>query len=424
MNDLTRSGPRANVLRHVDTARRVRGPISFVLVAGIAGLVACSSSNNSSTTKDGGADSGQGNDASNDSTTDVQTMTEEPAPTGAQGEACATGNVCDTGLYCAGGTCVPSSCAGKTTRSLPYNIATDFDTLFTIGPELDNLTIIASAPDCNATTFPSIEDTGIVDAGADASYPTLGDGGPEIDTIPNPQPSCYEFLYDPSCQNGSNGLCWAGVEFTNSAATAVASPGAVCSPTSVGQCIALGATAVSFWARASTPSGGTTPTVKFGTNRPGACLTTPIAGDPTIQQSGTCAGDTEFYIALTNTWTQYYVSIPAGEPYNDEPGCGGGVWEAFSVVLEPEYFLGGAYVMIKDIVWSNAADGYDAGVGVGVSDAGAPSDAGSDALSDAASDAASDALSDAASDAASDAGSASDATSDVVSDAASDAAEQ
>jgi hypothetical protein len=129
-------------------------------------------------------------------------------------------------------------------------------------------------------------------------------------------------------------------------------------------CVAPGATVISFSARASVDGA----IVKFGSSRPGACTTVvPIKDadggppDPTTEQS-TCPNATEFYIALTTGWQTYTITLPTGEPYDDEMGAGGGVWNALSLVVEPEYFVGGAYVFVKDVVWGNPTVGYDAGV--------------------------------------------------------------
>ena len=324
-----------------------------------------------------------------------------PPPTGDAGEACTQpGGTCGPGLFCsAEGICQVSYCTGKPQRALPYNIGTDFDTVFTIGPEKDNFTLIPSGVDCDSTTYPTLPNTGLGDGGpdaGDAGYPTLDDGGVEIVTYPTPQPSCYEFLYDPSCETGTQGLCWAGAVFTNSPATAAAAPGAVVTSSAVGVCLAPGATAISFWAKSSVA--GTV--VKFGSSRPGACLVTPLLEDggipdPATEQS-VCAGDTEFYLQLLTEWQNYWLSLRPGEPYDDEPGAGGGVWNAFSVVVEPEDVVGGAYVFVKDIVWSNPSDGYDAGI---ISPDSGTDASGEDASTDAGSDTGTDAgLSDAPSD--------------------------
>jgi hypothetical protein len=385
-------------------------PLLLILaVATIPGLAACGSNSNgappasmdagtdSTTQPDGGVDTGAGNTDSGAETA--------PPPTGDAGEPCTPPGTCAPGLFCnPQGTCQASYCGGKPQKPLPYAVASDFQTVFTIGPEKDNLALIPSGADCDSMTYPPIPNTGLADAGTDAavdaagatadaaadaavdaatdgavdgsgpSYPTLNDGGAEIVTYSS-TPSCYEFLFDPSCLTGTQGLCWAGAEFTNSAATAAAAPDGHVSANAIGVCLASGATVITFEARASVA--GTI--VKFGSNRPGACSALiPIKEadggipDPATEQSA-CPGATEFYLGLTTSWQQYTISLPPGEPYNDEPGAGGGVWNAFSLVVEPEYFVGGAYVFVKNIVWGNPTVGYDAGA---VSpDAGGSSDA-------------------------------------------------
>jgi hypothetical protein len=112
--------------------------------------------------------------------------------------------------------------------------------------------------------------------------------------------------------------CWAGVIFT-------ATPAGISAP---GICIAPGATAVHFKARASREGAR----VKFGSIREGLATT-------------------EFYILLTTTWTDYTVSIPAGEDYDGESPSGG-VWNGFSVVAEPADHVGGTYIFVSDVVWA------------------------------------------------------------------------
>jgi hypothetical protein len=319
-------------------------------------------------------------------------------PSGDAGEPCNPGNTCGTGLYCAMangmGTCTVSTCAGKTLEPLPYNLNTNFDLVYSLtnGAQDVNFSIVNNL-DCNTTTFAPIPNTGTGDAGAtdasvdaEAGFPTLNGGGPQFMTYATPPP-CYEFLFDPSCD--AVATCgFAGAIFTTSAAIsgadaatadgAVVIPdGAAPQPNAAGVCIAPGATMVTFQARASL--NGTL--VKFGSTKSAQCVAggdIPIASDPVAQQTA-CAGDTEFWLALTNDWATYTVSIPAGEQYNDEPMATQGVWNGFSVVFEPEYAVGGTYVFVRDITWTNVA----------------PSDGGTDAQTDTGTDALSDAPSDA-----------------------------
>ncbi len=309
---------------------------------------------------------------------------------GDAGEPCGPNKTCDTAdLYCNSTTalCTVSACAGKTKQSFPYDISADFSTVYTIGPELDNLEILTAtaALSCDTTTWAPIPNTGTGDAsvgdasvvsdagdGGDASLfaPALGDGGVQTVTYATPPP-CYEFLFDPSCNNtGPNGLCWAGAIFTNSAATADAAASGSPSTSAVGVCLQPAATMVTFWARASLNGA----VVKFGSTKAAQCTAPkPAPNDPVAQQTS-CKGDTEFFLQLTDQWTQYVVSLPAGEAYNDEANTGGGVWNGFSVVIEPEDVLGGTYIFVKDIQWTNAPPASftaDAGTGeAGASDAG------------------------------------------------------
>jgi hypothetical protein len=286
-------------------------------------------------------------------------------------------------------TCQVSACTGKPQAALPYNISTDFNTAYAIGPGAPNFQILTTL-DCDATTFPAYPDTGLLDASDstfDGSFPTLMDGGTEVVPYATP-PSCYQFLYNPGCS--TVGSCWAGAVITNSAVNATpASP----TGTTVGVCIQPGATMVTFMARAS--SNGIA--AKFGSTKAAQCIADgypnfPVAdggvliadpNDPVAQQTQ-CKGDTEFWLALTTSWAQYTVSLPANEPYNDELLTAGGVWNAFSMVVEPELAVGGAYILVKDITWVNGAatSTSDAGSEASTSDAASEastSDAGSEA---------------------------------------------
>jgi hypothetical protein len=311
---------------------------------------------------------------------------------GDAGEPCNTDGSCDPGLFCnAAKTCQVSACTGKPQAALPYNISTDFDMAYVIGPGAPNFQILTSL-DCDATTFPPYPDTGLLDASDstfDGSFPTLMDGGTEVVSYAT-APSCYQFLYNPGCS--AVGMCWSGAVITNSAANATpASP----TGTTAGVCIQPGATMVTFMARAS--ANGIA--AKFGSTKAAQCLANgypnfaaldggDLMADPNdpVGQQTECAGDTEFWLGLTTSWAQYTVSLPANEPYNDEPMTTGGVWNAFSMVVEPELAVGGAYILVKDVTWVNgAATTSDAGSEASTSDAGSEasaSDAGSDTATD------------------------------------------
>jgi hypothetical protein len=147
-----------------------------------------------------------------------------------------------------------------------------------------------------------------VSAGSEAGADAKSDGPAA--------PACYEFLYDPACTTGT---CWGGVIFTQSA-------GGILDP---GVCIELGATKITFKARASRPGAR----IKFGSIREGF-------------------NSTEFFLNVTTEWASYEVSIPPGEPYNAYSAGMTGVWNGFSVIVEPQDHPGGTYIYVKDAVWS------------------------------------------------------------------------
>ena len=128
-------------------------------------------------------------------------------------------------------------------------------------------------------------------------------------------PSCYKFLYNPACPTG---LCWGGVVFTQSA-------GGMADP---GICIESGATKITFKARASRPEAR----IKFGAIREGLL-------------------QTEFFLNITTEWATYEVTIPAGEPYNSYSSGATGVWNGFSIIVEPQDHTDGTYIFVKDAVW-------------------------------------------------------------------------
>ena len=213
-------------------------------------------------------------------------------------------------------------CDGMPKKPLPYAIAADFPFLLVLNSPVS--WSVAPGADCAQTVFPDVAPD--IGAGADAT-----DGG-IIDASPPTVTSCVAFRYDAddcvaslaSLSDGGVGgvdtvaACWAGVIFTPS-------------PEGISQegiCIASGATAIHFKARASRAGAR----VKFGSIRAGL-------------------GSTEFFIALTTAWADYTVSIPAGEDYDGESPVGG-VWDGFSVVAEPEDHVGGTYIFVSDVVWA------------------------------------------------------------------------
>jgi hypothetical protein len=326
-------------------------------------------------------------------------------PAGAAGQPCTAALTCNAGLQCVGttcqatgdagqpcilpsGTCDPglglycdsttmmclvSSCSGKPQKALPYNLSADFNTVTTSGPGAPNFEVLTdNSISCDATTFPPLPNTGlgpVPEAGADAEagppmFPVLVDAGVQSVTYATPPP-CYQFAYDPNSLN-------VGSQYGVAIFTSSGSPADAEASTSAGSgvCIAPGATMITFWARASV--NGTI--VKFGSTRAGQCLVGypgAIANDPVAQQQAcgrtfpATLGAVEFFLALTTQWAQYVVSLPPGEPYTDVPGGAGGVSNGFSVVVEPEQVPMGAYIFVKDIVWTNAPwssfSGGDAG---------------------------------------------------------------
>jgi hypothetical protein len=87
---------------------------------------------------------------------------------------------------------------------------------------------------------------------------------------------------------------------------------------------------VEFWARASKANAR----VKFGA-------------------IGEGMGTREQFLTISTTWTKYSVPIPAADQntYNLLSDNMNGVWNAFSVVVEPQDHVGGTYILVKDIRW-------------------------------------------------------------------------
>ena len=209
-------------------------------------------------------------------------------------------------------------------KAMPYAIASDFTFPFPLNSP--SSWMVEPGFDCNQMVFPDAApaDAGAGDGGAsDAGWSTTaGDAGAPV--------SCTVFRYDPDAcvatvpPNPDGGppdigdACWAGAIFT---AAGFGAPGV---------CIAPGATAIHFKARASREGAR----VKLGAIRPGI-------------------GSTEFYILLTPQWADYTISIPAGEDYNNEAAPGNlGVWNGFSVVAEYQDHPGGTYIFVSDVVWA------------------------------------------------------------------------
>jgi hypothetical protein len=260
----------------------------------------------------------------------------------------------------------PPPCDTKPRKALPYAIEVDFKVahVLTNGSVASWMNI--ANPTCDATTFPPFgtpdggDDGGTdaadeagTDGGADAgdtSDDTLtlalnddagsdaADGGVDApadapadapvdapatdggtDAATANVPACYEFAYNPT---NCMGTCWSGVIFQTTD-TDLRNNGP-------GVCIDYGATMITFKARASKNPAR----VKFGSIREGLM-------------------STEFYLMITDQWQTYTVSIPGGEQYDlssNDPG--GGVWNGFSVVTEMQDWIGGGYILVKDITWT------------------------------------------------------------------------
>ena len=230
----------------------------------------------------------------------------------------------------------PAPCDGVPEKPLPYAIAADFPYVFPLNA-VQTWTILP-ALDCNQASFPDVPDG--ADAGVDVAD---ADGGVGPVAIPGggqtPVTSCYAFEYMPDgCVSANGGGvdggidpstdagialvadCWAGVILTSEPLL----------QDSLGICIAPGATVIHFKARASRDGAR----VKFGAIRAGL-------------------GETEFFLEISRQWQDYSVSIPAGEDYDNEPtSLFGGVWNGFSVVVEPEDHAGGTYILVSDVVWA------------------------------------------------------------------------
>jgi hypothetical protein len=362
------------------------------------------------------AASGSPSDASVDALADATTGDDgSDAPVGPalgdNGGPCYDGGTCNGTLVCGdAGVCGPPPpyCDSQPKKPLPYSISADFNNVALLGPGKADFTIVSN-PDCNATSFPALPppggsgadagdasadasaDAGTADAVADdgaASDATATEGAAsdavadvvsdasreasaDSSTEAGPAPECYEFLYNPSCNVTAN--CYTGVIFQNTPASAGLATGS-----SPGICIGLGATAVTFWARASRDGA----IVKFGSTKAAQCIAgrpAPAPNDPVAQQT-LCPNQTEFFLALTTQWQQYAVSLPAGEPYDYETNVGG-VWKAFSAVVEPTDYHDdagaplGTYILVKNITWVASVPPSDGGPDVVSSDAANASDA-------------------------------------------------
>jgi hypothetical protein len=169
-------------------------------------------------------------------------------------------------------------------------------------------------PDCDQAIPPTGLDP--PPFGPDAGNPsTQGSGQNGVDG----GPACFEFLFNPNCTTMP---CWAGAIFAQSPF----------GPSDKGVCVEEGASEVVFSARASRPNAR----MKFG-----------MVGALAITMA-----DTEIYFNIGTEWQVYRIPMPAGLDYNKFTGADDGVWNFFSIILEPEFHPGGTYVFVKDITWN------------------------------------------------------------------------
>jgi hypothetical protein len=268
------------------------------------------------------------------------------ATAGTTGAAGVAGTAGDSG---AAGTTAPAPayCDTHTKKTLPYNIGGDFTSIQTLTHASQTWKQIGN-PDCDQTVFPPLNPSdggtdGGADGGADAALALNDDAAADApvdapvdggsvdapaDVVTNPIPACFEFTYNPDPCVAATGLSATAALGTCYAGTIFQPAGNLLGAADQGICIGDGATQVTFQARANVNG----QIIKFGSTREGL-------------------NQTEFYITLSTTWTTYHTAIPAGEPYNMSSNLGG-VWNGFSVVGEPQSNVGGTYILIRNITWS------------------------------------------------------------------------
>jgi hypothetical protein len=235
----------------------------------------------------------------------------------------------------------PGYCDDKAKKPLPFSVAIDnFPAISNLNNGVANNTWkVITSPNCDET-FPdggiTLADGG-TDAGDGSATFAVGDpdgGDAAADggvadapadmaadgPVTPPLPACYEFVYTPDACVAGGGVCWAGSIFQATSLGAAEN----------GVCVALGATTVEFWAKASRPGAR----IKFGSTREGM-------------------NTTEFFLNITTSWAKYTTAIPVGEDYDRSTNAKGGVWNGFSVVGEPQDHVGGTEIFVKDIRWIN-----------------------------------------------------------------------
>jgi hypothetical protein len=181
---------------------------------------------------------------------------------------------------------------------------------------------VADAPIADAAADVAIDAATTDAAATDAAK---ADGGTDVATTEGgtvdagaPLPACYEFAYNPALCTGT---CWAGVVYQLDDMQP-AHPNGIC--------ITAGANAVEWYARSSRQGAR----VKFGF-------------------IGEGVGTTEQFFNITTDWVRYAMPIDGTNQaiYNTSSDNMNGVWNAFSVVVEPGDHAGGTYIEVKDIRW-------------------------------------------------------------------------
>jgi hypothetical protein len=396
----------------------------FALAALAACVVGCGSSDDSAPAAGaagtggtgGGAGGVAGADAGPDGVVDTD-ATDDGVDTGAGGDDGGSDAADETaGAGGTGGIPIVDLCDGVTPqRPLPYNIAQDFTYPNNITP-MNSVTgvnvtrwVRLANPDCDMTFSDSgpapvppeftaaqaaaaalaaaTDEGGLSDAAeaaatddgaaeasdgaAEGSADALADvvaGDVSLDASPvsdaargdapvdGASPACWGFYYYPDdCTNlvndGGAGTavawqCWGGAIFEayppGGGADAGGIEGGGTDPANLpGICIETGATNIEFWARASREPA----TVKFGSTRAGV-------------------GTTEEYLRISTTWQKYSISVPFDYRFNSSLVYG--VFNGFSVVVEPSEHVGGSYIFVRDVTWVNVpppppatADGGD-----------------------------------------------------------------
>jgi hypothetical protein len=216
----------------------------------------------------------------------------------------------------------------------------------TDGGGIDTGVSEASTDDAEASTDDAEASTDDAEASTDDAEASTDDASTDASTVSDAAagdgakgdaataiPACWGFYYNPdNCMNhaADAGLatwqCWGGSIFeTTPNDTDAGDPANL-----PGICIELGATAIEFEARASRPAAS----VKFGSTRAGIQVT-------------------EQWVTVDTAWTKY--SIPVVADYRWASSSQYGVFNGFSVVVEPQDHLGGTFIFVRNMTWVKAS---------------------------------------------------------------------